>query len=80
LLFLRTLKKVIQIVNQISQIFIISCIFLDNAALLYGAALYIFDSGNITMTKNIFWKNQANYGGAIYYSENGKKNENIYMN
>lgn len=42
-----------------------------NNALNSGGAIFIENSGNISIYNNLFYKNTAKNGGCIYYYENG---------
>ena len=59
-----------------SQILISSCKFLENSATFSGGSIYLYRTGNIKITNNKFYKNQAKIGGAIYYFEDRK---NIFL-
>ena len=53
--------------QQLNSIFeIADCFFIENEATIYGGAVYIVNTGNTLFVRNIFSKNLANYGGAIF--------------
>lgn len=58
----------IDVTNSNSKILIKSCFFEKNSAE-KGGAIFLKNSGNVTITKNIFFENKAKNGGAIFYFE-----------
>ena len=52
-----------------SYIIIRKCLFLNNAVLNNGGAIFLSQAGNISIIECIFYSNTAKNGGAIYYDE-----------
>lgn len=71
------------IFNINAVITIKNCSFSQNKVNMFGGAIYIYDSSNITIMLCKFINNAAQYGGSIYYSneiKNSLNNVNIVSN
>lgn len=67
-------------ISQLRANFLIeNCFFINNNVQNFGGVIYIYQSGNITISNCSFQKNFATQGGAIYYDDKSSENSDLFL-